>query len=176
MTDAGFFRGTSTEQDSRFSDKNKKLMKTMNFAESVDKKIDMKKIKLEVMKPFITERLNSYMTVEDDVLVEYVFSQLEADQHPDGKSMQINMTGFLGKTNARNFMQELWDLLLDAQDNPNGIPTKLIELKKAEMKKSAAAATATVSSTAAASGATNSHSSSSSSSRGDRKQSSRFSN
>ena len=40
----------------------------------------MKKIKLEVMKPYITERLNSYMTVEDDVLVEYVFSQLEAEQ------------------------------------------------------------------------------------------------
>ena len=44
------------------------------------KQIDMKKIKLEVMKPYITERLNSYMTVEDEVLVEYVFSQLEADQ------------------------------------------------------------------------------------------------
>ena len=47
------------------------------------------------------------------------------------------MTGFLGKTNARNFLAELWDLLLEAQENPHGIPPKLIELKKAEMKKAA---------------------------------------
>eukprot|EP00054_Salpingoeca_dolichothecata_P012770 m.70854 g.70854 ORF g.70854 m.70854 type:complete len:71 (-) comp20114_c0_seq1:37-249(-) len=31
MADAGFFRGTSTDQDSRFSNKEKKLLKTMKF-------------------------------------------------------------------------------------------------------------------------------------------------
>ena len=39
MTDAGFFKGTSADQDSRFSDKNKKLMKTMKFAENLEKKV-----------------------------------------------------------------------------------------------------------------------------------------
>ena len=39
MTDAGFFKGTSADQDSRFSDKNKKLMKTLQFADNLDKKV-----------------------------------------------------------------------------------------------------------------------------------------
>lgn len=39
MTDAGFFKGTSADQDSRFSDKNKKLMKTLKFADNLDKKV-----------------------------------------------------------------------------------------------------------------------------------------
>lgn len=80
MTDAGFFKGTSADQDSRFSDKNKKLMKSMKFADNLEKKIDMKKIQLEVMKPFITQKLNNLMPIEDEVIIEYVFSQLEQSQ------------------------------------------------------------------------------------------------
>ncbi|CAG2182821.1 unnamed protein product, partial [Oppiella nova] len=33
MTDAGFFRGTSAEQDNRFADKHKKLLKQLKFNE-----------------------------------------------------------------------------------------------------------------------------------------------
>jgi hypothetical protein len=41
----------------------------------------MKKIQLEVMKPFITNKLNELMKpVEDEVIIEYVFSQLEQSQ------------------------------------------------------------------------------------------------
>ena len=40
----------------------------------------MKKIRLELMKPFITEKLNTLMPIEDDVIIEYVFSQLEESQ------------------------------------------------------------------------------------------------
>lgn len=40
----------------------------------------MKKIKLEIMKPFITSKLNAMMPVEDEVIIEYVFSQLEQSQ------------------------------------------------------------------------------------------------
>ena len=40
----------------------------------------MKKIDLEIMKPFITSKLNAIMPIEDDVIIEYVFSQLEQSQ------------------------------------------------------------------------------------------------
>ena len=40
----------------------------------------MKKIQLEIMKPFITNKLNALMPVEDEVIIEYVFSQLEQSQ------------------------------------------------------------------------------------------------
>jgi hypothetical protein len=49
--------------------------------------------------------------------------------------MQMMLTGFLGKTKARSFMGELWNLLMDAQTNSFGIPQELIEIKKAEMAK-----------------------------------------
>lgn len=39
MADAGFFKGTSTDQDRRFSDKETKLLKTMKFPASFDKKV-----------------------------------------------------------------------------------------------------------------------------------------
>ena len=56
-------------------------------------------------------------------------------QFPDGKDMQINLTGFLNAKNARQFMCELWDLLLSAMDNIGGIPAKFLEQKKEEIKR-----------------------------------------
>ena len=56
-------------------------------------------------------------------------------QHPDGKQMQINLTGFLNAKNSKVFMQELWDLLLSAMDNIGGIPAIFLEQKKEEIKK-----------------------------------------
>ncbi|KAK3892034.1 hypothetical protein Pcinc_004003 [Petrolisthes cinctipes] len=80
MADAGFFRGTSAEQDNRFSNKDKKLMKEMKFAESLAKKVDMTKIRLEVVKPWVTEKITNILGMEDDVVIEYVFNQLEAEK------------------------------------------------------------------------------------------------
>uniref|UniRef100_A0A671Q5Q8 PWI domain-containing protein n=1 Tax=Sinocyclocheilus anshuiensis TaxID=1608454 RepID=A0A671Q5Q8_9TELE len=101
--DAGFFRGTSAEQDNRFSNKHKKLL--------------------------VTEILG----FEDDVVIEFVFNQLE-EKNPDGKMMQINLTGFLNGKNAREFMKDLWPLLLSAQENIAGIPSAFLEQKKEEIK------------------------------------------
>ena len=51
------FQGTSADQDNRFSDKEKKLLKQMKFEDSLANKIEMKKVKLDVMKPWISERV-----------------------------------------------------------------------------------------------------------------------
>lgn len=48
--------------------------------------------------------------------------------------MQMNLTGFLNAKNARTFCQELWELLLSAQENIGGIPAKFLEQKKEEIK------------------------------------------
>lgn len=47
--------------------------------------------------------------------------------------MQINMTGFLNGKNARQFMDELWALLLSAQESETGIPDEFIQQKKDEI-------------------------------------------
>merc|ERR1712227_428170 len=133
MADAGFFRGTSADQDNRFSDKEKKLLKQMKFEDVLLTKIDMKKVKLDVLKPWLTERVTQILGMEDDVLVEFIFNQLELP-NPDPRKMQINLTGFVNGKNARLFMAELWQLLDSAQKTSSGIPQELIDKKKEEMK------------------------------------------
>ena len=56
-------------------------------------------------------------------------------QYPDGKDVQINLTGFLNARAARQFVSELWDLLLSAQESPSGIPAKFVDQKKEEILK-----------------------------------------
>ena len=48
--------------------------------------------------------------------------------------MQINLTGFLNGKNAREFMKDLWPLLLSAQENIAGIPSAFLEQKKEEIR------------------------------------------
>ena len=55
-------------------------------------------------------------------------------QLPDGRKMQMNLTGFLNAKNSRVFVQELWALLLSAMENIGGIPAEFVEQKKEEIK------------------------------------------
>ncbi|KRX59289.1 Serine/arginine repetitive matrix protein 1 [Trichinella sp. T9] len=128
MADAGFFRGTNSEQDLRFSNKQKKLLKTLKFEDSLNTKVDMKRIDLDVMRLWITKRVSEILGMEDDVVVEFVLNQLE-EEDMDPRNMQINLTGFLNAKKAREFMGELWDLLIDAQSSECGIPQTLINAK-----------------------------------------------
>ena len=143
MADAGFFRvrdgnrnqqsrfdislsqGTSSDQDNRFSDKEKKLLKTMKFEDNLVKKVDMSKVKMDVLKPWITKRIYEMLKMEDDVVVEFIFNQLK-EKFPDPRKMQINLTGLLSGKHARMFMGELWAMLDSAQNSEIEIPTELM--------------------------------------------------
>lgn len=93
----------------------------------------MTKVKLEVLRPWINKRITEILKMEDDVVTEFVFNQLEENKFPCPKKMQINMTGFLNGPNARVFMGELWALLLAAQSSKNGIPPNFVDEKKHEI-------------------------------------------
>jgi len=134
MTDAGYYRGTTADQDNRFQDKEKKLMKTLKFSDVLNEPVDMRKVKLDALKPWITEKLTEILGFEDDVVIDYAINQLESTNTPHPKSIQINLTGFLNAKNARTFMGELWPMLVSAMKNPHGIPDALIEAKRAEME------------------------------------------
>jgi len=105
----------------------------MKFESVLDTKVDLNKVNIDVIKPWITHKLNDILGMEDDVVVEYVFTQLE-EIKLDPKMMQINLTGFLNAKRSREFMAELWQLLVDAQMSPDGIPASLIEKKIQELK------------------------------------------
>ncbi|KAI8136798.1 PWI domain-containing protein, partial [Fennellomyces sp. T-0311] len=129
--DAGFFKGTSADQDSRFSNKEKKLLKSMDFPPEFNEKVDMRKVKLDVIKPWITTRITNLLGFEDEVVIDFAFGLLE-EKDPDPKMMQINLTGFLEKS-TQGFILELWRLLLSAQDSVSGIPKQFLEEKKKEI-------------------------------------------
>ncbi|PRD20558.1 UNVERIFIED_CONTAM: Srrm1 [Trichonephila clavipes] len=96
----------------------------------------MNKINLDVVKPWIAKRITDMLGgIEDDVVIEFVFNQLEAEKYPDARMMQINLTGFLTGKYAREFMAELWSLLISAEDSSDGIPSAILEQKKDEIKK-----------------------------------------
>eukprot|EP01097_Dermamoeba_algensis_P004678 TRINITY_DN3017_c0_g3_i1.p1 TRINITY_DN3017_c0_g3~~TRINITY_DN3017_c0_g3_i1.p1 ORF type:complete len:158 (-),score=32.04 TRINITY_DN3017_c0_g3_i1:662-1081(-) len=132
MDAGGFFRGASADQDARFSNREKKLLNSTAFPQDFEKKVDIKKVKVETIKPWITKRVTDLLGLEDDVLINYIFSMLE-EQPLCPKSMQINLTGFL-ETDAPTFMKELWNLLLSAQSNAEGIPQEFLDQKREELK------------------------------------------
>lgn len=75
------------------------------------------------------------MSAEDDVLVEYVFTQLE-ERNINPKLIQISLHGFLNAKIAREFMGELWQMFVDAQASPDGIPVSIVEKKMEQLKSS----------------------------------------
>ena len=40
----------------------------------------MTKVKAEVIKPWVTERITEILGMDDDVVVDYVFNQLDAEK------------------------------------------------------------------------------------------------
>ncbi|KAH9174874.1 PWI domain-containing protein, partial [Lactarius sanguifluus] len=146
----GFFKGTSADQDRRFSDKELKLLKTLKFPSQFDTKVnislrrpsrshpivDMRKVNLQVIRPWVTKKVVELLGLDDELVVEYAMGLLEDESQPtpDPKKMQINLTGFLTDSTPV-FMAALWNLLIEAQTSPAGIPRSFVEEKKEEMRR-----------------------------------------
>ncbi|SPO22118.1 uncharacterized protein UTRI_02123_B [Ustilago trichophora] len=127
------YKGVSAARDSRFTNKQTVLLRKLKFPPHFDVKVDMRKVELSVMKPWIARRITELLGFEDDVVLEYASGMLEEDRFPDPKKVQIQLMGFLeGKT--AEFMSELWELLISAQDSPGGVPKRFVEEKKEELR------------------------------------------
>ena len=131
------FRGVAGGDDVRFKNKEDALLKSTKYPSNFDERVDTSKVNLQVMRPWIAEKVEAILGFEDEVLVEFVSDHLESEQFPDPRKMQISLTGFLEKC-ARPFMAELWSLLLSAQDSVAGIPRAFVEQKKREMQQARA--------------------------------------
>ncbi|XP_028775678.1 serine/arginine repetitive matrix protein 1 isoform X4 [Neltuma alba] len=129
----GFFRGTSADQDTRFSNKQAKLLKSQKFAPELDHLVDMTKVNMDVIKPWITIRVTELLGFEDEVLINFIHGLLDAKE-VNGKEVQIQITGFMEK-NTGKFMKELWSLLLSAQKNASGVPQQFLDAKEEELRK-----------------------------------------
>ena len=91
----------------------KKLMAKTTFPANFKEKVDMSKVNMETMAPWIQSEVEKYVGFDDEVLVGYVQSQLvPPDGSPvDPRAVQINLMGFLEK-HTSTFMKELCALAL----------------------------------------------------------------
>lgn len=97
----GFFKGTSADQDRRFSDKELKLLKSIKFPPQFDTKVfpftfsyislsdkislsqvDMRKVNLQVIRPWVAKKVVELVGFEDEVLIEYAMGLLEDQSKP----------------------------------------------------------------------------------------------
>ncbi|KAF7299391.1 putative PWI domain-containing protein [Mycena indigotica] len=134
MADSGFFKGTSADQDRRFVDKEQKLLKSTKFPSNFGEKVDMRKVNLVVIQPWITKKIVELCGFEDDILINYTIELLEASPTPDPRKMQLSLQAFIA-ADAPKFMAALWTLLLEAQNEVTGVPRTFVEQKKEEMRK-----------------------------------------
>ncbi|KAK8504905.1 hypothetical protein V6N13_056233 [Hibiscus sabdariffa] len=129
----GFFRGTSADQDTRFSNKQAKLLKSQKFAPELEHLVNMTKVKMDVIRPWIATRVTELLGFEDEVLINFIYGLLD-EKEVNGKQIQISLTGFMEK-NTGKFMKELWTLLLSAQRNASGVPQQFLDAKEEEARK-----------------------------------------
>jgi hypothetical protein len=75
----------------------------------------MSKVKLDVIKPWIAQKITEILGIEDDVVVEFVFNQLEAEKVLFASVLQcckrFMLTSYSGLCSL-NFMMLLLFLLL----------------------------------------------------------------
>ena len=106
----------------------------------LNRSVDTRRVKWEIIKPWIAARVTELLTVEDDVLIAMIYNLLEQDQvHKNGVYVYSQLQTFLEK-DTDVFMRELWDMLVSANANPSGIPQKFIDEKAAELRQQKAVA------------------------------------
>lgn len=91
------------------------------------KQVEMAKVNRQVIDRWISKELNRLLP-DDDIVVEYTMELLN-EEKPEIKSIQKQLAGFL-EEDCSPFCKSLWELLLSAQDDIDGIPAQLIEEHK----------------------------------------------
>ncbi|KAJ6643959.1 Serine/arginine repetitive matrix protein 1 [Pseudolycoriella hygida] len=118
---------TNQQEDTQFSDIEKKLLKKMEFGDCLNQRVDMTKVKLDELRPWIDKKITDILHGDDDIMVYFIYNHLEEKKYPCPKKLQLNLNGFVKAENARLFVDELWKLLISAQESDTGVPTEFIQ-------------------------------------------------
>ena len=127
-----------------------KKLKATKFPPEFDQSVDKDKVNMEVLKVWITNKIES-MVGDDDILVETIVNWVQEHKLVSKttctsvsrclmslqvriKNIQISLGGFLEDKGAAAFCKELWNLMLSAQANPAGVPQEMVAAKKAELE------------------------------------------
>ena len=112
-----------------------KQLKQTKFSKIFSKKVRIDKVNVPVMSQWIEKRIAEILGFEDEIVASMAINLfLEPQDGMDPRRAQLNLAGFLGDEQSALFCDSLWRLLLDAQDQTAGIPTVILEEKKAKMQ------------------------------------------
>ncbi|CAO2183594.1 unnamed protein product, partial [Urochloa humidicola] len=100
----GFSEEESAGLDTIFANEEQSDM-SQKFAPKLDQLVDMTKVNLDSVKPWIANRVAQLLRREDEIVTNFIYSHLEGKE-VDGKKIQIQLTGFMEK-NTVKFMEEL---------------------------------------------------------------------
>jgi len=102
----------------------KKIAKSDGYPECFNEKCDITKVKMEALRRWIPDRIIQ-LGKDDEVVHSYVQALLEnTDLNP--RKLQKDLFGFLG-LNASVLALEIWEMMLEAQTLPDGVPTRLLQ-------------------------------------------------
>ncbi|EOD09883.1 hypothetical protein EMIHUDRAFT_257913, partial [Emiliania huxleyi CCMP1516] len=76
------------------------------------------------MTDWAEKRLLEVIGEEDEVVLAYVKGILQAGGSPEAKAIHVTLDGFLG-AKTTGFVSSLWEVLLDAQQQSDGVPAAL---------------------------------------------------
>lgn len=93
--------------------------------------VDMTKVNRPIINRWIQTKLDELLP-DDDIITDYTLELLSGDK-PNIREIQLNLNGFL-EDNSGKFCKELWELLVAAQEDKDGIPPQLIAIKKEQME------------------------------------------
>lgn len=93
--------------------------------------VDMKKVHRPVIYEWAAGRLDQ-ICPGDEILIDYTIELLESTQHPTLDLLKSQLSGFL-ETQADSFCKSLYNLLLEAQKDPDGVPQSLVDQKIAQL-------------------------------------------
>jgi len=112
----------------------------LQYAEGLEQKVDLRRVNLDALKPWIADKVSRLLNSQDsvkvppDVAIDYCYKQLSSKgMLVNGKQMQDSISTLIQGKPARLYMAELWPLLVSAQSSPMGIPMAMIEAKKREI-------------------------------------------
>lgn len=141
-----------------------KLLRTTKFPSIFHKKVDARNINLVVMTRWIEKRIESILGFEDEIvsnmavnlflptkksedctfvpgssvsfmsLTHQVGINRNGVMDVDPRRAQLDLAGFLGDNEAALFVGELWEMLLDAQMQPDGVPRVLVQSVNYDIK------------------------------------------
>eukprot|EP00919_Chromeraceae_sp_WS-2016_P022714 GHVR01053896.1.p1 GENE.GHVR01053896.1~~GHVR01053896.1.p1 ORF type:complete len:214 (+),score=74.50 GHVR01053896.1:30-671(+) len=124
--------GLSEDNYHGISKSDRKIIDQTKWPSLFNKKVDVKKVRLETLRPWLEKRFKEVQLHEDDILVDFCMEQLNDDRKLCPRELTTSMGAFLHEA-ARPLVEQLWQLLLSAQAHPSGIPPKFIEERKAEL-------------------------------------------